>query len=120
MQEYFIEHIKPHMLPILAAGPADRLVIDLYHNPHHKVTKVIELNPYETSSAGHLYNLISDNQLLANGPLELRLHKTTPPLKEQPTITNDWKERLSKSDDVYGITEDQYQPGMTNVSITNG
>jgi len=39
---------------------------------------LIELNPLETSGAGHLFNISKELNLLKNGPFELRFHSCTP------------------------------------------
>ncbi len=52
--------------------------MDLYLDEAKKKWYLIELNPFETSSSGHLFNYGTDLNILYNGPLEGRFHLKTP------------------------------------------
>ncbi len=72
----------------------------------------MELNPFETSSAGHRfagleYANLAARVLPSNGLPEMRLLELTPPLSAQTSeaLPERWRSLLERSGDVYGITE---------------
>lgn len=81
---------------------------------------VIELNPFETSGAGHLFSFGKDLKVLLEGPFEARVRDITP-IDLFEDIPVEWQDILRSSGDVYGIDEKDFKPNLkhtkTNESL---
>lgn len=105
----FFEEIGPKLAP-LSAGlmVPGRYVLDLYFDAGSGRWHVIELNPFVTSGAGHLFQEDYGERWMAwdaleDMPVDLRLHEVTAPdVLDNGEMADSWRPYLEKSGDVYG------------------
>ena len=102
--KFFNESIQTPLKAITSAGPSNKYVVDIYYDPKNDKCYVVELNPFQTSSSGHLYQYWGDDLEILEGrtkiPFEIRLFQSTTPdfVDELPQY---WKSLITSSDLVF-------------------
>ena len=105
----FFEVVGPKLVP-LSAGlmVPGRYVMDIYYDVTTARFSVIELNPFITSGAGHLFQEDYGERWLAwdaiqDTPIDFRLHQSTArDVLANGELPESWRSYLEKSEDVYG------------------
>eukprot|EP01087_Luapelamoeba_hula_P019076 TRINITY_DN6271_c0_g1_i1.p1 TRINITY_DN6271_c0_g1~~TRINITY_DN6271_c0_g1_i1.p1 ORF type:complete len:1416 (-),score=246.75 TRINITY_DN6271_c0_g1_i1:142-4389(-) len=108
--QFFDRELRDVLRPITAAGPSSDYVLDLYFDVTRDTFKVVELNPFQTSSSGHLFRYWNDTDakvLSGHAPFEFRLRNTTP-TSALDDVPKAWQQELKKYD-TYEVTEADWQ-----------
>ena len=108
VQNFFNNNLREPLSVITKSGPSDKYVLDVFFDIPNNKWYLIEINPFQTSSSGHLFKYWNENDMniLENGPFELRLSKKTDE-DSLSDVPSQWREKL-KTHDVYGIEENDF------------
>ena len=109
-QEFFEAQMRELLRAITAHGPSNKYVLDLYYDKKLDRFYVVEVNPFQTSSSGHLFQYwqpIDAKVLEGRAPFEFRLRDSTP-LDALVDVPLSWREKLTQTTDLYGLTETQW------------
>ena len=86
----------------LSAQLSGLFVCDLYYHVPTSRWYVVELNPWETSAAGHLFSKDMSSLTSGNRPFELRLvSETSPEVLEESSFPQSWLQLLMGSNDTW-------------------
>jgi len=105
----FFQEIGPKLAPLSAGlSVPGRYVVDLYFDVSSGRWWVVELNPFMTSSLGHLFSedygerwMIWD--ALEDDPLDVRMSDfTSADVLKDPEMPESWRSHLESSADLYG------------------
>lgn len=108
VQEFF-NRIRADLEFITQSGPSDKYVLDVFYDLPNDRCYLVEINPFQTSSSGHLFKFWEESDLntLTYGPFEFRLSSFTPSsaLDDVPDL---WKQRILEHDK-FDMNETMFQ-----------
>ena len=107
-KQFIAETVLPKIENITNNGPSKQIVLDIYYHKSANRWYVVEINPFLTSSSGHLFNYCrdEDNRVLLYGPFEFRLSNKTK-AEDLIDIPEEWREKI-KAKDTFDVTEEEY------------